>query len=430
MHIYFSGMGGAGIGPLALIAKESGFTVSGSDKKPSSYINYLAKKGIKTHIGQKTNAFISEIHANTPIDWFVYSSALPLENPNHPELKFVKNNNIKYSKRDEFLNYLLKIKKLKMLAVAGTHGKTTTTGMLVWIMQKIGIPISYSLGAKTSFAEMGSYDPKSEYFIYECDEFDKNFLAFNPFRSIIASVDWDHHEIYPTRGSYKDAFRQFIANSSKNYLFIKDAEYLNLDIHTENLVRVSESTIEKKQIQLYGEHNRRNALLCVEMLAELTGHSKPQLIKIVNQFPGTSRRFEKISDNVFTDYAHAPEEIAATLQLASEHPNKGIVAVYEPLTDRRQHFMKDGYRDVFEKAEIVYWLPSYLAREDPTQQLIQPSELIAGLNKDTGSVHIETIGDSLKNKLLEHNKSGKTIIFLAGGGGGSLDDWARLNFSY
>src|SRR5579884_1983972 len=107
MHIYFSGIGGAGIGPLAQVARQAGYMVSGSDKQHSSYIDYLAQHGIPdVHIGQTREA-IAKVHEENPIDWFVYTSALPLENPDAPELKFCEEQNIRATKRDELLNQIL-----------------------------------------------------------------------------------------------------------------------------------------------------------------------------------------------------------------------------------------------------------------------------------------------------------------------------------
>jgi len=137
MHIYFSGIGGAGIGPLAQIAHQAGYQVSGSDKQDSSYIHYLLEHGITNiHIGQSREA-IADIHEANPIDWFVYTSALPLENPNAPELIYCSDMSIKASKRDEFLNMFLKDKQLALIAVAGTHGKTTTTAMTTWLFKQL-----------------------------------------------------------------------------------------------------------------------------------------------------------------------------------------------------------------------------------------------------------------------------------------------------
>lgn len=113
MHIYFSGIGGTGIGPLALIAKQAGYSVSGSDSRDSQYITYLRSKGLNNiQIGQ-TKEQMAAVHAAKPIDWVVYSSALPKENPEHPELSFAKDQGIKHTKRDEFLNYLLREKNQK-----------------------------------------------------------------------------------------------------------------------------------------------------------------------------------------------------------------------------------------------------------------------------------------------------------------------------
>ncbi|MDO8266157.1 MAG: Mur ligase domain-containing protein, partial [Candidatus Saccharibacteria bacterium] len=155
MHLYFSGIGGTGIGPLALIAKQAGFKVSGSDKQNSDYIEYLKKHGIKDiKIGQ-TCAELETLHINNPVDWLIYSSSLVKENQNHPELTTASKLEIKTSKRDEFINFLLDKTNQKMIAIAGTHGKTTTTAMTIWVFKQLNIPVSYSVGAKLSFGDMG-----------------------------------------------------------------------------------------------------------------------------------------------------------------------------------------------------------------------------------------------------------------------------------
>src|SRR5450631_4348908 len=130
MHIYFSGIGGAGIGPRALVARQAGYEVSGSDKQASSYIEYLKKHGIDNIVIGQSEANIARIHRQKPVDWFVYSSAVAIENPDAAELAFCREQDIKVSKRDELINLILQEKKLQLIAVAGTHGKTTTTAMV------------------------------------------------------------------------------------------------------------------------------------------------------------------------------------------------------------------------------------------------------------------------------------------------------------
>lgn len=424
MHIFFSGIGGTGIGPLAMIAKQAGYTVSGSDKQASQYTAYLQKHGIELHIGQ-TREQIATVHAKNPIDWLVYSSAVTLEQDNSPELAFADAHGIHTSKRDQCLNAILRDKQLKLIAIAGTHGKTTTTAMAVWLFRQLEMPVSFSVGAKMSFADMGHFDPESEYFIYECDEFDRNFLAFSPRVSVITSVDWDHHDVFPTRESYIQAFRDFVDQSESVTLHQTDAAYLG--IGTYSTVRlISPDDPLAKRLMLPGAHNRRNALVVIRALQSLLSATDQNLAEIINQFPGTNRRFEMVVPGVYSDYAHTPEEVRATLQLASELSNN-VLAVYEPLTNRRQHYAKDTYRDCFSVAKKVLWLPSYLAREDPTMHVYTTDELIAHLPPGTPA-SASCQGSALENDIRTHVDQGGIVVCMAGGGGGSLDEWLRKTF--
>lgn len=429
MHIYFSGIGGAGIGPLAQIAHQAGYSVSGSDKQDSQYIHYLRKHGISNvHIGQTREA-IAKIHEKQPIDWFVYTSALPLENPNAPELVFCREQDIKTSKRDELLNQILADQKLKLIAIAGTHGKTTTTAMLVWLFKKLEIPVSYLLPAKTGFAEMGEFAEGSEYFIYECDEFDRNFLAFEPFVSIITGVSWDHHEIFPTREDYQDAFREFIEQSEWLEIWQEDNDYLDLSADDHHAVMDS-SDPEIDKLKLPGRYNRLDAWLTVKAARQLTQKPLEELIGFINEFPGLSRRMERIAPNLYSDYAHTPEKIRGAMSVATEmaaETGQNVVVVYEPLTNRRQHYMKDDYQDVFDGASKVYWVPSYLAREDPDQAIIEPAELISHLSDPSIATPMKR-DSQLKEIIEKHLASGDMVVCMAGGGGGSLDDWIREEF--
>ncbi|MBP6916582.1 hypothetical protein KBB76_00025 [Candidatus Saccharibacteria bacterium] len=421
MHIYFSGIGGAGIGPLVIITKQAGFEVSGSDMQNSQYTDYLQSQGIRLHIGQSQKQIAKE-HKAHPIDWVVFSSAVLIDNPNHPELLFAKAHSLKISKRDECLNTILKQKELKLIAVAGTHGKTSTTALVVWLFMQLQTPISYSVGAKLSFGPMGLFDPSSNYFVYECDEFDHNFLSFYPEISIITSVDWDHHDIYPTRQEYKKAFRHFIVQSTQTYIFDKDNSYLELD--KESKIHVLQSTAKSlDKLQIPGLHNRQNSYIASKAVAAILGKNLEEVMHLANNFPGTSRRLERLASNIYSDYAHTPEEIAATLQLASEI-SKNVVVVYEPLTNRRQHYMKNQYKAAFSGVKKLYWLPSYLAREDPNLEILSPQELISYLDNPEIARAMKK-NDELKNVILNHAKNGDMVICMAGGGGNSLDEWVR-----
>lgn len=429
MHIYFSGIGGAGIGPLAQIAHQAGYKVSGSDKQDSQYIDYLRKHGISDiHIGQTREA-IEAIHSKESIDWVVYSSALTLENPDAPELQFCAEQNIKTSKRDELLNQVLNDKELKLIAVAGTHGKTTTTSMVIWLFKELGLPISYSVGAKISFGDMGQYDKDSQYFAYEADEFDRNFLAFEPYMSLITGVSWDHHEIFPTREDYQDAFKEFIEQTQRTILWQEDNDYLGL--HEDNRLAVLDPAAPSQAgITITGQYNRLDAWLAVKAVHEITKEPLEKLVKIINRFPGLSRRMEEILPNLYSDYAHTPEKIRGCMSVALETAaikGQKLVVLYEPLTNRRQHFMINDYKDCFDGAQKVYWIPSYLAREDPNQRVIPPAELIRHLADPSIATAMERDA-GLKKVIQKHLEAGDMVVCMAGGGGDSLDDWLHEEF--
>jgi len=431
MHIYFSGIGGAGIAPLAALAKDAGYDVSGSDIKKTQYFDYLESKGITDlHVGQ-TDGQIANFHLEKPIDWFVYTSALNTVQ-NHPELEYAKTHGIRTSKRDELLNEILSQKHLKLIAVAGTHGKTTTTAMIIWALQQLNIKSSYLVGATLSFGDMGHFEPGSEYFIYEADEFDRNFLHFNPFFSIISGVGYDHHEIYPTKEDYNQAFRQFLDQSQRAILWNEDAKRLSLEQSDEKYTVEDEDNPAIGNIKLAGLYNRRDAWLVIKAVSQITGATVEEVAKVMDNFPGVSRRFERIVPNLYSDDAHTPEKIVGAMSVAKETAaakNQKVVVVYEPLTNRRMHYLGREHHSVFDGASAIYWLPSYLAREDPNLPVLTPEELIKNLSPELQQIaHPAQKNEDMRHIIQQHLDQGDLVIGMAGGGGDSLDEWLRHNF--
>jgi UDP-N-acetylmuramate--alanine ligase len=391
---------------------------------------YLTSQGITDiKIGQ-TRKQIAEVHQRQPIDWYVYSSALPKD---HPEIVFCQENNIKTSKRDEFLNKVISDKQLKLVAIAGTHGKTTTTAMTIWALKQLDVPISYSLGAKISFGDMGHFEPGGQYFVYEADEFDRNFLAFHPFYSIIPGVAYDHHEIFPTEQDYLQAFRQFLNQSQRAILWQDDLQKLGISEAEEKYTLASYSDEGIDQIRLTGLYNRRDAWLVVKAVSQLTGERPEKLIQILSQFPGVSRRFERIIDNLYSDDAHTPEKIQGCMSVAGELAAKTgqkIIVVYEPLTNRRMHYLGAAHHSVFDGAAAIYWVPSYLAREDPSLPVLSPDELIKNLNPELQTIAKPMDRDEeLKTAIKQHLQAGDMVVAMSGGGAGSLDEWLRQQFA-
>ena len=414
MRIYFSGIGGVGIGPLARIARDAGYTVLGSDANESLTTKELEDSAVTISYDQ-SGEFLRRSHAQEPIDWLVYTAALP---QHHPELLVARALGIKTTKRDELLAHIIDEKDLKLIAVAGTHGKTTTTGMLVWTLKQLGIPVSYSIGSTLSWGPSGHFDPSSAYFVYECDEFDRNFLHFSPYLSLITSIEYDHPDTYPTEGDYQSAFRQFIHESNMAILWQKDADYIKSRYPSAWSMQDDETL----RITLAGEHNRRNGTLVLKALERLTIGENLQNRRRLEQFPGTDRRFEKLADNLYTDYGHTPTEIQATLQLAREISNN-VVLVYQPHQNIRQHEIRTQYTDeIFHDADEVYWLPTYLSREDPTLTILAPTELTTQLT--TTRLHYAELNKQLFIQISEDRNNGSLVLLM---GAGSIDNWIRSN---
>ena len=277
-----------------------------------------------------------------------------MEDPNHPELVFAKENSIKTSKRDELTNKIISDKGLKLITIAGTHGKTTTTAMAVWLFKQLGVPISYSVGAKVSFGDMGAYDPKSQYFILEADEFDRNFLSFHPYMSLITGIDWDHPDIYPSRDEYYQAFRQFIDQSEHAALWQSDVKRLDHK-PTDHQMVLDDDDPRINQIKLTGQVNRQNAWLTANSLLPILNEPAEKLAKLLNDFPGLSRRFEEIVPGLYSDYAHTPGKIRGALQMAHEVAADKVVVVYEGLHNLRQHFIKDELKNLFDDVPRNPW---------------------------------------------------------------------------
>ncbi len=400
MKVYFSGISGTGIGPLAEFAQDAGFEVCGSDLHQGAISDELAKRNIDVCYGEQDGAFLQKKIDEGEVDWFVYTSALPKD---HPELKLAKTQHIKCSKRDEFIAELVEKKNLKMIAVAGTHGKTTTTAMLVWAFLQMEVPVSYLVGTTLGWAKSGNYDPKSEYFIYEADEYDRNFLAYHPYISVITVVDYDHPDIYPTQEDYNAAFAQFESQS-------------------QNVVK--NTTIDER-ISLIGELRRKDGSAALEALRMVCSLSDDMLINVINRFPGVGRRFEEICEGVFSDYGHHPEEIRATVKMALELKERdgydGLAIIYQPHQNTRQHKVRELYKDVFIGADKIFWLPTYLTREDPKLKILEPHEIYGFLNNAT-AVEEARADEKLAKRLHELRDDNWLIVLLTAG---PADTWLR-----
>ncbi|MBS7346344.1 MAG: hypothetical protein KIG14_01365 [Candidatus Sacchiramonaceae bacterium] len=429
MNIYFSGIGGVGIGPLAELAASAGHKVFGSDSAKSLTTDRLESQDFDIKIGEQNGDFLQQIHQDQTVDWFVYTAALPAD---HPELVMARELNLKTSKRDELLNHLIEEKNLKLIAVSGTHGKTSTTGMLIWVFKQLGIPASWSIGTTLNFGEAGFFDPRSEYFIYEADEFDRNFLHFSPFVSLITSIDYDHTDIYKTPEEYLEAFIEFAAQSEFTMSWKDQNGEIFKDI--KNRVLLTETDPE---ITLPGEHSKRNATLVAETLDYIESFNPGKFgedlhekaISAINSFPGIDRRFERISDNIYSDYGHHPVEIKATLQMAREVAESnglsGVALVYQPHQNVRQVEVQDEYTDdIFKNAGKIIWLPTYLSRENPDLEILSPEFLARKIENE--KIKFSDLNKDLSAEITKLKGEDYLVLAMSAG---TLDGWVRDNFA-
>ena len=403
MKVYFSGISGTGIGPLAEFAQDAGFEVIGSDLKRGAIASELDDRAIPVHYGPQDGEFLRQICADKPIDWFVYTSALPAD---HPELAVARELGIKCTKRDEFIAELVRQKNLKMIAVAGTHGKTTTTSMLIWASLKLNMKVNYLVGTTLGWAKSGYFSDEAEYFIYEADEYDRNFLAYEPEIAAITCVDYDHPDIYPTRDDYEAAFKQF-EKQSKN---------------------VVKNTTLNPKISLVGELRRQDASLALEVLKKISAYTEDDICAVLNDFPGVGRRFEMITKGIYSDYGHHPEEIKATVKMAAElkvrDGYRGLAVIYQPHQNTRQHEVRHLYHDAFIGADKIFWLPTYLTRENPDLEILSPEELSAELDNQL-AVECAELNDELAQKIRDLHADGWLIVLMTAG---PADSWLRENF--
>lgn len=408
MKVYVSGISGTAMGALALFMKKAGLEVCGSDQNEGAVSQELQEAGIEFKIGEQDGRYLREQMEAGTIDWFVYTSALPKD---HAELRVAKELGLKISKRDELIDFLTKKLQLKMVAIAGTHGKTTTTAMIIWTCLKLGLPVAWLEGTTLGFAPAGEYNTDAEFLIYEADEYDRNFLAYHPWLSLITVVDYDHPDIYPTRADYQAAFEQF---QNQSEIVITSGK-------------------ESASLTLAGEVRRKDAslaALAVQAIAKEIGREIPeeQIIVTLNEFPGAGRRFEKIAPKVYSDYAHHPEEIKVTVQMAREEAERvgaaGVVVIYEPHQNTRQHEVRGGYRECFVGAEKVFWLPTFLTRENPKLKILTREDLISQMENADIAEPAE-LGDVLATKIQHCLQQNYLVILMSAG---PADKWLRELF--
>lgn len=432
MKIYISGITGTGMGPLALMAANAGMEVYGSDLAMGAVYDELVAAGVKVRIGTQDGEYLRECLPG--LDWYVHTSALPAD---YPELMLAREAGVRVTKRDDLTAYLVEQLGLKMVAVAGTHGKTTTVSMIVWASLQLGLPVAYIVGTTLGFAPSGAYAEGAKYFVYEADEYDRNFLKYWPWLAVIPYVSYDHPDIYPTREDYEAAFERFRGQSEGVVEMKADGMHWNWSGEAVTSGRISMDVAmpavicAEEDFSLAGAARRMDARLAAMAVAMMAADcnlevTKEEIVAILNKYPGASRRFERLAEGIYTDYAHHPEEIVATVEMAGEQAKiegrRGVVVVYQPHQNTRQHEVRAGYAEAFAGATRVIWLPTYLTREDPSLAVLAAEELSSTV---TGVQSVMTWGEpdeALYDEIVRLRDDGYLVVLMTAG---PADGWLR-----
>ncbi|WP_106791482.1 UDP-N-acetylmuramate--L-alanine ligase [Aquimarina sp. Aq78] len=380
-NIYFIGIGGIGMSALARYFKFLGKNVAGYDKTPSQITSDLIALEIPIHFEDSID-HIPKTFLNIENTLIVYTPAIP---KNHKEYVYVKNNGFLIKKRAEVLGIITK--DTYTLAVAGTHGKTTTTAILAHLLKESGAKVTAFLGGISENYNSNLVLEGNEVVVVEADEFDRSFLQLYPDIAGITSMDADHLDIYEKANALEESFIEF-SSRAKDHLLVRnglplsgitfgiedDSDYCAQNIKIDNGTYVFDLKTPHKRIKdlhlnLPGRHNLLNAITAFA-IAMLYGSPTGPLAKALFSFKGVQRRFSyqiKTDDLVYVDdYAHHPTEINALHQAVREmHPDKKILAVFQPhLYSRTRDFASDFAQSLSQFDQLLL-LDIYPARELP-----------------------------------------------------------------
>lgn len=439
VHVHFIGIGGISMSGLAEILLERNFTVSGSDNKESELTKTLEKHGAKLFYGQKAE------NIEDGIDVIVYTAAI---HPDNPELKEAVRRGLPLLTRAELLGQLMQNYK-KAVAVAGTHGKTTTTSMLTEILMDSGQDPTISVGGMLDAIGGNIRVGGSDIFVTEACEYTNSFLSFFPTIAVILNIEADHLDFFKDLDDIRRSFCRFARLLPADGLLIinsdipdyeeicrglscriitvgsdpKKSRYSAADIRFDQNACASYTLLvdgkERDTIVLGvpGMHNVYNSLAAVAAAKEL-GISEEEIKSGLLHFSGTHRRFEKKGELngvvIIDDYAHHPHEIEATLSTARNYPHREIWCVFQPHTYTRTKALFDDFARALSKADHVVLADIYAARE--TDTLGVSSELLAQRIRELGTeaVYLPDFA-SIEKFLLKNCVNGDLLITMGAG---------------
>jgi len=436
-HIHLIGIGGTGISAIALLLKEQGYAVSGSDRTLSAQARDLSARGVTVYAHH-------DAHNIENADLVVRSSAIPDDNP---EVQAAVASGIPVLKRSEILGQVME--GTLAIACAGTHGKTTTTSMLAWVLTRLGLDPSFIIGGVAKNLGRNAHAGKGGIFVIEADEYDNMFLGLTPQMAVVSTLEHDHPDCFPTRESYNQAFLNFVNRipsggtlvtcaDDKGALWLaqshgradvrtftygaeNNADYRAIDLLPnarggfDTKINHYGSPLCQLSLQVPGEHNALNALAVLVVVHQL-GHSVEKAAAALSEFSGTGRRFEVLGEasgvTVIDDYAHHPTEIRATLSAArSRYPGRRILAVWQPHTFSRTISLLSEFTAALNLADGIVITEVYAAREKG--QGFSSAAIVEGMSHPS-AYFAPTLSDAA-NYLLDQVRPGDVLLVLSAG---------------
>ena len=438
IHVHFIGIGGISMSGLAEILLEKGFTISGSDSKESDLTDILTSKGATIFYGQKAENIIPGIQL------VVYTAAIHEDNPEFAEAKARQ---LPMLSRAQLLGQIMDNYE-KSIAVAGTHGKTTTTSMISEILMAAKADPTISVGGILPSIGGNLRVGASSVFVSEACEYTNSFLNFRPKYSIILNVEAEHLDFFKDLDDIRHSFRKFAGNTLADGATIINGEISNYEELTHNLPQeiitygfdssfdfyATDVTYNEKacpaftvmhhdkkvadiQLSVPGRHNASNALVAVA-LAVTMGLDTDAIVRGLDAFGGANRRFQYKGTvdgvTVIDDYAHHPTEIRATLSAAENYPHQRLVLVFQPHTYSRTKAFLDDFADVLSMADVVVLADIFAAREQNTYGVSSKDILSRLKAKGTEAYYFPSF-EEIEKFLLKNCVNGDLLITMGAG---------------
>jgi len=436
-HVHFIGIGGSGMNGIAVILLGLGYRVTGSDLNPTAVIERLSALGVTCYIG----------HAGENLgdaDFVVASTAIP---PDNVELVEAKKRGLPVFHRSEMLAWLMR--RQKGIAVAGAHGKTTTTSMTALVLEKNSMDPTIIIGGELTEIGGNAKLGRGEYLVAEADESDGSFLKLDPYIEIITNIEDDHLDYYKSVENIVAAFRQFISKVPGDGLAVvclddplirqllpeyggprltyalenHEADYVmrNLELNgrvTEGDVYYHNEFLGRLKLNVPGRHNLSNALSVVAA-GRFVGLSFESIAVVLEKFEGAGRRFQLTGEvggvRVIDDYAHHPSEIKATLKAAKQVRTGRLVSVFQPHRYTRTLILGERFGEAFADADVVIVSDIYSAGENPIEG-VSADMIVSAIERHNGrkAVYLSTRKEIVEY-LLQRVRPGDMVLTMGAG---------------